>query len=1219
MMILDDAQPGKVSPAAIHPRMQNRLVHLIGGAFLVGRLFETSTVVAVAALPNETSPAAVHQTAVTPVSSTVVTLDGDWLLATDPQNAGRAQKWFEGPVAQAKSARVPWIIQEAFPGYHGVAWYWRDFMAPANPHVQGRYWLRFWAVDYLAEVWLNGVRVGGHEGGEGVFLLDVTDAIRANGNNRLAVRVLNPSNDPIDGLRLPIIPRRCKVIPFSAGALYDDGGIVDSVELLITPPVRLEDLCVRPNWKNGDIVIQASVRNSGPASAKGRLTFTAGPATIGETLASAGLEQEFKPGVTLVESRLQIKNPRLWDLNDPYRYRVTAKVWLDGTGSFDDLSTPCGFRDFRFADGAFRLNGRRIFLKCSHTSTHYPIGLHWPHDPDLARRDLLYAKVMGFNAIRFFCSVPTRAQLDLCDELGLMIYEESFAGWCLEDSPQMAERFDREITEMIRRDRNHPCVTMWGLLNETSDGPVFRHAVAMLPLVRALDDTRIVMLNSGRFDGRQSGGGASGVGSMAGLSWWRTGGNQDPNITFNGTRNPISAFGITWQPGRLALHPGPQGEYCVLRWTAPAAGEYSLAASFAGIAQEATTDVHLRHNAQPLFDSLINLENHGNEASFVKTLSVKAGDTIDLAVGPGNGSYGGDCTGVAIALKGPDGKTRNAATDFVTAQNPNGAWSYGILKPGPAPDPATFTAYSLGEVIGTGGPKTPDLIGSLSNPGSTNWEDVVNDQHPYKRVPHTAGIIRELRTASGGTNPVFISEYGIGSGVDLARVTRNFEQLGKEKVEDAQWYRERLDRFMVDWDRWHLADTFASPEDFFRQCLAKMGAQRLLGLNAIRANPQVVAHSMTGTADQANCGEGLFSTWRELKPGTVDSVIDGWAPLRWCLFVEPVNLYRGKPARLEAVLANEDVLKPGDYPVRVQVVGPDAKPVFQRKITFTIPASAGKPESPFAVPVFSEEVALDGPSGKYRFLVTFEKGAAAMGGETEFYLADPAEMPAVATDIVLWGEDPDLARWLGEHHLRARKFSPSAPNEREVILVGRKPASPNGPEAWQELARRMARGSTVVFLSPAVFKKGDKPTGWLPLANKGSLVALPSWLYHKDEWAKRHPVFAGLPCGGLMDYTFYREIISDVAWVGLDAPAEAVAGATNTSQDYSAGLSLAKYRCGAGGFILNTLLIRENLSTHPVAERLLRNMLQYAGCDHQEPLANLPPDFDAQLHTLGYK
>ena len=102
-----------------------------------------------------------------PLSSTVVSLDGDqWLLATDPKNVGGQQKWFERPRPEAKPTRVPWIIQEAFPGYHGVAWYWRDFTPPANPHAEGRYLLRFWAVDYMADVWLNGVRVGEHEGGE---------------------------------------------------------------------------------------------------------------------------------------------------------------------------------------------------------------------------------------------------------------------------------------------------------------------------------------------------------------------------------------------------------------------------------------------------------------------------------------------------------------------------------------------------------------------------------------------------------------------------------------------------------------------------------------------------------------------------------------------------------------------------------------------------------------------------------------------------------------------------------------------------------------------------------------------------------------------------------------------------------------------------------------------------------------------------------------------
>src|ERR1035441_2060628 len=102
-----------------------------------------------------------------------------------------------------------------------------------------------------------------------------------------------------------------------------------------------------------------------------------------------------------------------------------------------------------------------------------------------------------------------------------------------------------------------------------------------------------------------------------------------------------------------------------------------------------------------------------------------------------------------------------------------------------------------------------------------------------------------------------------------------------------------------------------------------MAGERLLGLNALRANPNLVGFSLTGTVDQGMTGEGLFTTWRELKPGTTDAIFESLAPLRWCLFVEPVHFYAGQIARLEAVLANEDALAPGDYPVSLQILGPN--------------------------------------------------------------------------------------------------------------------------------------------------------------------------------------------------------------------------------------------------------------------------------------------------------
>jgi hypothetical protein len=926
-----------------------------------------------------------------PTASSVHSLDGDgWRIAIDPKNEGREAKWYAATRPEAKPAKAPWIIQDPFPGYHGVAWYWREFNAPPNPLPAGRTLLRFWAVDYAAEAWLNGQRVGAHEGGETPFVLDVTDAIHPGAKNLLAVRVLNPTHEPIDGIVLNQIPKQARVIPYYAGAAYNHGGITGSVELLVVPCLRIEDLFARADVKTGVVRMDANVRNAGKEPTRGRLQFSIAPAAAGETLMTDVVERDLPPGDTVVTMELKIEQPRLWDLNDPFLYRVTANLTAAETDTTDERSVRCGFRDFRFENGYFRLNGRRLFLRSTHTCNHFPVGLKLPPDPDMARRDLLDVKAMGFNVIRFIWGGAERCQLDLCDELGLMVYEESFAAWPMQDSPQLAARWNRSITELIRRDRNHPSVVIWGLLNEVHGGAHFRLAAASLPMVRQLDDSRMVFLNSGRWD-----------------------------------------------------------------------------------LQEAGT-------------------------------------------------------------------------------------------------------------------KTQFPVGSLSNPGSPEWEDVVADRHEYPRVPHTADAIRGLRTLAGPGIPLFLSEYGIGSAVDLWRTTRHFEWLGKTEVEDARFYRDRLDRFLTDWRRWKLDELYPRPEDFFADSLRKVAGQRTLGLNAIRSNPNLVGYSLTGMNDHVSCGEGLTTTFRELKPGTVDALFEGFAPLRLCLFAEPVNVYRGARVRFEAVLANEDSLAPGEYPVRLLVVGPHNRRIFEKTVNVTV-----KKNSPFAVPVFAEDVVVNGPSGRYRFLASLERGGAATGGEAEFYVADPADLPAVDAEVVLASDDAELAKWLAKHHVRIKKPADGPSTAREVILVSKTPPD------FENLWTRVRHGATIVFLSPEALKKDPQPLGWLPLANKGTVFPIQGWLYLKDEWAKRHPIFDGLPNGGLMDYTFYREIIPDLVLSGQDPPAEAVAGAIKASQDYSSGLTLAIYKLDAGRIIVNTLLIRENLGAHPAADRLLLNLLRYAATEER--------------------
>ena len=119
--------------------------------------------------------------------------------------------------------------------------------------------------------------------------------------------------------------------------------------------------------------------------------------------------------------------------------------------------------------------------------------------------------------------------------------------------------------------------------------------------------------------------------------------------------------------------------------------------------------------------------------------------------------------------------------------------------------------------------------------------------------------------------------------------------------------------------------------------------------------------------------------------------------------------------------------------------------------------------------------------------------------------------------------------------------------------------------------------------------------------------------------------FNGLAPRRLLDFCdelgflVYREIISKSAWMGQDVPAEVVAGMIDTSCGYNSGLSVAVYRLGEGRLTLNTLRIRENLGKDSVAERLLRNMLRYGAHNVEGPLADLPPDFDAQLEAIGYR
>ena len=165
--------------------------------------------------------------------------------------------------------------------------------------------------------------------------------------------------------------------------------------------------------------------------------------------------------------------------------------------------------------------------------------------------------------------------------------------------------------------------------------------------------------------------------------------------------------------------------------------------------------------------------------------------------------------------------------------------------------------------------------------------------------------------------------------------------------------------------------------------------------------------------------------------------------------------------------------------------------------------------------------------------------------------------------------------------------------------------------------RRVARGGAVVFLTPDAFKNGADTTCWLPLRRKGVCNAFNDWLYHKECVGKNHPVFEGVQSGGILDWSYYDQIIPHAMFEGLAAPDETMAAAFATGYacpgGYASGLLMGAYRFHAGTMFLNTLRILEHIDVHPAADRLLLNLIAYVRQGLGARLAPLPADFETEL------
>jgi hypothetical protein len=381
-------------------------------------------------------------------------LDGDWHFLADP--AGTLEVENLATAANARPTRVPSSWQSQFSDlrdYAGVAWYWRSVKLQLPAEGQAAV-LRFGAVDYLADVYVNGQKAGRHEGGYTPFEFEVTSLLRA-GDNQIAVRVADPGAKPasVEGINYAEIPHG------KQSWYVQTSGLWQSVEIQVRPRLRLGSVHIRAA-ASGDFTISVPLikaATAGPSGAPTKVSV--------ELLDAAGqsvwqASRQVSGAEAAADFTGNLPHPRLWSPSDPALYILRATLGSGDLGVF-----PFGFRTFETRQGKFYLNGAPIYLRGALDQDFYPDTSYTPPSLDYLKDEMQKAKSLGLNLLRCHIKVPDPRYLRAADEVGILVWYE-IPNW-----DKLTENSKHRALETLRgmadRDWNHPCLILVSLINES--------------------------------------------------------------------------------------------------------------------------------------------------------------------------------------------------------------------------------------------------------------------------------------------------------------------------------------------------------------------------------------------------------------------------------------------------------------------------------------------------------------------------------------------------------------------------------------------------------------------------------------------------------------------------------------------------------------------------------------------------------------------------------
>lgn len=347
--------------------------------------------------------------------------------------------------------------------YEGSLWYKKSFdYTKKNP--QNRVFINFGAVNYRADVYLNGEKLGIHEGGFTPFYFEVTDIIKPAGNF-LILKVDNK--------------RRKEAVPTLNTDWWNYGGITRDVDIIETGPVYISDYLIQLKPVNRNI-IKGYIRLDGNDIASKQVTISIPELKVTEKVITD------KNGYAEFESTA--KNINYWSPEDPKLYKVTFKY------GDDILYDRIGLRTISVSGTEILLNEKPVFLRgiCIHEEV--PTDGRRAYSIEDAFLLLNWAKELGCNFVRLAHYPHNENMVRLADELGIMVWEETPVYWTIafanEETYQTAEK---QLKEIISRDKNRASVIIWSMANETPPSETrLNFLVSLSKITRDMDASRLI-------------------------------------------------------------------------------------------------------------------------------------------------------------------------------------------------------------------------------------------------------------------------------------------------------------------------------------------------------------------------------------------------------------------------------------------------------------------------------------------------------------------------------------------------------------------------------------------------------------------------------------------------------------------------------------------------------------------------------------------------------